>query len=327
MREFEWDGVGVHDAVCECGVGRDDGDVATDTATAAINIAHNPGAGVAALYGMGSANSTFSPVLTSAPSSFEVILVFTGGGLFESSAITIDGSGNAWVTSLVKNSVTELSSSGSVLSGTAGYTGGGLNTPTSVAIDPSGDAWVANYGGNSVTKLSSSGSPLSGSNGFNGGGMVAPFSIAIDGSGNAWVVGAPGALIELSNSGAILSGTSGFAVPFVPGSDYNPYTIFNPNALAIDGNGNVWIASGGTSSVLYVSSSGSNLSGASGFTGFTYPLGSQLMAWAMRGLQTSCITQQHFPTRALSLPDHLRPGLIPLSPSMAPAEPGSEATV
>jgi len=62
--------------------------------------------------------------------------------LFAKVALAIDGSGNAWIANWSSVNVTELSSSGSILSGASGYTGGGLDSPISVAIDGSGNVWV-----------------------------------------------------------------------------------------------------------------------------------------------------------------------------------------
>ncbi|HEY2861731.1 MAG TPA: hypothetical protein VGJ21_25245, partial [Terracidiphilus sp.] len=48
----------------------------TDTATAAINIAHNPGANVATLFGLPTAQAPFAPVLSSAPNDWTVGIQF-----------------------------------------------------------------------------------------------------------------------------------------------------------------------------------------------------------------------------------------------------------
>jgi hypothetical protein len=144
----------------------------SDTATAAINIAHNPASNVATLYTLALAGTpSFSPGLSAAPNDFTVGLQFSGGGLTESQRIVIDGSGDAWVANA--SSVTEFSSLGAVLSGTSGYTANGsIKTPLGVAIDGSGNVWIANTYGANVVKLSSSGSVLSGGSGYTGGGIA-----------------------------------------------------------------------------------------------------------------------------------------------------------
>jgi PKD repeat protein len=312
----------------------------TDTATAAINIAHHPGANIAALYGL--ATSVFTPALNLQPNEFSISLllngilnslngvaidgsgnawIVTGNGVVVlsnlgtvisgangyktgSGSIAIDKSGNAWVeglehvykvsstgsplsgasgfadagvglTSLVYglaidgtgnawisksdySTVTELSSSGTLLSGSNDYSGGGLNDPQGLAIDGSGNVWVTNYFGG-VTELTNAGIPLTGSNGYTGAGL----NIAVDGSGNAWVEGSI-AITKLSNSGSLLSGPSGFAIP---------PTLNSPDGIAIDGAGNAWALN--DYSVVEFSSSGVILSAPYGYAIATPIMGSE----------------------------------------------------
>ena len=67
--------------------------------------------------------------------------------------LAVDGSGNVWASNFNSTSVSELSSSGTILSpqtsGTApanvlGYAHSGLSSPTGITIDPSGNVWIAN---------------------------------------------------------------------------------------------------------------------------------------------------------------------------------------
>jgi hypothetical protein len=71
----------------------------------------------------------------------------TGGGLAMPLAVAYDGNGTAWVAN--NSSISEISSSGTVLSPTAGY--GSVSTPTGIAVDPSGNVWAANSANSSVT--------------------------------------------------------------------------------------------------------------------------------------------------------------------------------
>jgi hypothetical protein len=234
------------------------GTLPSDTATAAIDIAHNPGSNLAVLFALQTALPPFPFDLGEAPSDFIIGLEFTGGALSSPHSIAIDSSGNAWVPNYEGNSVTELSSTGAVLSGTNGYTGGALNMPDGIAIDSSGNAWIANYGGASVTEISSSGSILSGTNGYTGG-MNLPDGISIDGIGNAWVVShdPTDGVVKFSSSGVLLSGTAG----------YTGGGIFYPSAIAMDGSGNAWITDYGTNTITELPSSGFLPSGIHTYTG------------------------------------------------------------
>jgi hypothetical protein len=232
------------------------GTTATDTATAAIYMAHNPAANIAALYALGTPTPPFAPALGSAPNDFTIGINFTGGGMYAPVEIAVDGSGKVWVSNNSGTSVSELNSSGGVVSGSP-FGGGGLDEPYGIAIDGSGNVWVANdYYSYSVTKLNSSGGVVSGSP-FTGGGLNAPAGIAIDGSGNVWTANyvSSGSVTKLNSSGGAVSGS-----PFTGGG------LNYPQAIAIDGSGNAWIANG-NSSVSEFNGSGAAVSGSSGFTG------------------------------------------------------------
>jgi hypothetical protein len=239
------------------------GTAPTDTATAAINIAHYPAVNVAALYGITAPAVAFAPSLTTQPNDLGIALRFTGGGLSTPDGMAVHGSGNVWVTNDdSRGGVVELSPTGTFLSGVSGYLGGGMEYSDAIAIDLSGNAWIANAYGTadltgSVTKLSSTGSILSGANGFAGGGIENPSAIAIDGSGNAWVYGDGGAVSKFSPSGVSLAGTTG----------YVGAAIGTGSGLAIDASGNAWITCINNTTVVEISSAGTVLSVANSFVG------------------------------------------------------------
>ena len=238
------------------------GTVPSDTATAAINIAHNPGANVASLYALVTAQAPFGSTLGAQPNDFTVGLQFTGGGLNDPYDIAIDGSGNAWITNNgTGGSVTKLTSTGVPIMSSTGYTGNGLTSNLNgIAIDLTDNAWIPATNNNSVVEISSTGSFLSGSTGYTGGGLNFPFSIAIDGSGNAWVTNIASGhfnISEFSSAGTAVTGSNG----------YTDGTLSTPYSIAIDGTGNVWVADKGNSKVTELSSAGAALSGVNGYSG------------------------------------------------------------
>jgi hypothetical protein len=182
----------------------------TDTITAAMNIAQQPGQNVAALNQLRSASPVFQPALdvNSPPSAWTIAITYTGGGLSTPSSIATDANGAVWVTNKGNASVTELSNAGVAVSGTNGFTAGGFNAPAAIAIDGSGNAWVANHGNNSITELSSMGT--SGTV-YTGNGLNAPGSIAIDGSGNVWVGNTGASTVSAFTSSGGVLGESPFS--------------------------------------------------------------------------------------------------------------------
>jgi hypothetical protein len=269
------------------------GTLPTDTATAAINIAHNPVAGAAALYGLSSAYAQFSPTLTGQPSDFTISIIYSlnqGSSPYGGGPLAIDASGDIWMAAsnlgkyngqaydftggygyggfapnnisidvngnvwgVNSSSLGERNNSGTLLSPAGGFTGVTLSSPTSIAMDASNNAWIGN--GANVLKVSSSGT-VSGT--YTGNGISAPVALAIDPSGNTWVADGSGVIVELSSTGSPLSGTTGYAATGVS----TPIT-----GMAIDHSGNVWISSSGglSGSVVEMSKTGTVLSGSSGY--------------------------------------------------------------
>jgi streptogramin lyase len=229
------------------------GTAPTDTATAAIYIAHNPSPNVTTLYQIPVTTPPYTPALGTSPSDFSIAIAYSGGGLSGPQGLAIDAAGNAWVTNYTGNSVTKLSSLGVVASGSP-YTGGGLSNPFAIAVDGNGNGWISNYGSNSVTELSGTGTLVSGAGGYAVG--TKPRGIAIDGAGNVWVVNSTGnSVTKLTSAGAAATGS-----PFTGGGLNGPYGI------AIDGAGDAWVTNFGGASVSELSSAGAVVTG-SPFTG------------------------------------------------------------
>jgi hypothetical protein len=204
----------------------------TDTATAAINIAHNPWANVSTLFGLSLITAPFEPTLNSAPNDFTVAITYTGSGLdgtgFAPEGIAIDDAGNVWVPNYLSSNVSEFNSNG-VANKNSPFTSG-LNDPTSVAIDIYGSAWVTSYNGDTVSAFTSSGAPISGS----GGGLNNPYGIAFDKTNHSWIANFGGnSLSEFSSTltgGTPITGTNGFTDD----------SLVGPAGIASDNSGNIW---------------------------------------------------------------------------------------
>jgi streptogramin lyase len=214
----------------------------TDVATAAINIAHNPTANVATLYGLSTASTQpFSPTLGSIPNDFTIAININVASL-GAGAIAIDASGNAWFTG------GKITTTGAVvgfncLDALGNNDHCGLSYPEGIAIDASGNIWVSNSNPanqSGVVELNSSGNPVYLNcisvpcrdimQGYTGGGIYDPYGIAIDTSGNVWVTN-PGnwTLSELNKAGAGVSGS-----PFAENYDG---VAASPFGIAIDSSG------------------------------------------------------------------------------------------
>ncbi len=195
-----------------------------DTITAALNIARNPSRHVTAIINNASSFAVFAPTITSA-NDLTLAVTYSGSGLASPTALAADSSGNIWVTNATGNSVTELTHTGSVLSGASGFTPSGLSSPSAIAFDVAGHAWITNSGTSTLSELSSSGVNV-GSSPFSGGGLSSPTGIAFDAAGNSWISNSGNSSVsKFSSTGSPMSGSpysvSGLSAPV--GVAVNPH--------------------------------------------------------------------------------------------------------
>ena len=275
----------------------------TDTATAALNIAHNPGANISNLIGLQTPSSPFQPMLsaTPTPNDFTIAVTYTGGGMNDPLGLAIDSSGDVWATNTNggANSLSEFSPIGAAISTSAGFTGGGLNGPYGIAIDSTGKVWVVNSSNNTLSEFNPSGTPAS-ATAFSGGGLASPTNICIDAGGDLWINnGFANNVSEFSSSGTAATNSpfSGGGIDggidiacdaaghvwisnfyavlgelttsgaVVTSGGYTGGGLNEAYGVAIDGSGNVWTANAGNTSISKFNSSGVAQSGSGGYTG------------------------------------------------------------
>ena len=275
----------------------------TDTATAALNIAHNPGANISNLIGLQTPSSPFQPMLsaTPTPNDFTIAVTYTGGGMNDPLGLAIDSSGDVWTTNTNggANSLSEFSPLGVAISTSAGFTGGGLNGPYGIAIDSTGKVWVVNSSNNTLSEFNPSGTPAS-ATAFSGGGLASPTNICIDAGGDLWINnGFANNVSEFSSSGTAATNSpfSGGGIDggidiacdaaghvwisnfyavlgelttsgaVVTSGGYTGGGLNEAYGVAIDGSGNVWTANAGNTSISKFNSSGVAQSGSGGYTG------------------------------------------------------------
>ncbi len=296
--------------------------VPINTLQAAAGIALNPvKVHSAGIVNVAKQTKIYGVPLAVAPTDWMIALNFTGGGMDFPFAVEVDGFGNVWITNSgiqqpfgrTCGSVTKLSPTGRALSPSKGFTGGGILTPQFLAIDSGNNVWVTNSGwpfkgaapkgcasssnpayrhgyAGSVTELDQSGRPIGDGPFLN---VFFPMGAAFDSANNLWVANFPypynGATfsnvppLPLTDSGFLTElDASGKWLNFAEGGGLN-----FPVIPAIDGFGNVWVASCGPGSlstppyycfsepgnVSEFDSSGTPLSGAGGYAGTDGPGG------------------------------------------------------
>jgi sugar lactone lactonase YvrE len=204
-------------------------------------------------------------------------------------SVVPDGAGGFYIASVTQHRVYRVAADGSLrlIAGShAGYGGDGgpataaqLNNPTSVAVDAAGNLYIADTGNYRVRKVSASGviSTVAGDGtlGYGGDGgpatsaQISAGGVAVDTTGNLYIADSinfslppndslPNNRIRKVTAGGVIStvagnGTSGFS------GDGGPATSAQfayPGGIAVDTEGNLYIADTGNSRIRKVSGGG-----------------------------------------------------------------------
>jgi len=265
------------------------GPIATNTADAALYIAHNPGLpsstsfqdnNLANLYALINSSAPFSPYLSAAPGAdYTLTLNFIGGGLggintnsySQSQYIAVDQQGNVWVPNFHKGGLFELNNLGAPQSPTTtvtlsglfplkqlgGYQGGGLTNPTGLAIDQSGNVWVGDSA-NCLTEYTpgtgyNASAPFTGVCNPSSNGNAGPLGVSVDAGNQVWVIGET--YISAATSAGTIVNTTNF-----------PYTATVHTLTGFSGpdyNGRTFFLDGGNGSFQAINPNGT-LAGSSG---------------------------------------------------------------
>jgi len=146
---------------------------------------------------------------------------------------------------------------------------GALVSPAGLAIDSAGDLYIADAGSHVIRKLSRDGTLTTvagtGKAGYNGDGRPGataqidrPFAVAVDGAGNLYFTEAGGHRVRrLSPTGVIYTvagtGKPGFADD---GGAASSALLDSPAGLAVDSEGNLYVADAGNARIRKISPSG-----------------------------------------------------------------------
>jgi sugar lactone lactonase YvrE len=196
-----------------------------DTLQAAVDIAHSPGHDAAALFALADTTHRYGPALTAAPDAWTVALRYGGNGheLDGPGNIAFDADGNAWVTNNYR-----------------------------YGADPT----VPVCGGRTVLKFTPTGGDAPGAPYRSGGLYGAGFGVTVDAKGSAWVAnfGFQGAGCPVDPT-PLERSVSQFApdgTPLSPPEGWRQGGIAQPQGLAADRAGTVWVANCGADSVTRI---------------------------------------------------------------------------
>jgi uncharacterized protein (TIGR03437 family) len=218
--------------------------------------------------------------------------------LHSPSGVAVDAAGNVYIADTSNNRIRKVDTSGNIatFAGStntfnSGVGDGGLATacnlylPKGVAVDASGNVYIADFGNNRVRKVGTNGiiATVAG-NGFtanqvgntgDGGaatsGSVTPFNIALNSAGDIFIADSQDNLIRkvTASSGNIstVAGYIGFTGYSGDGSSALQATLMNPEGVAVDAAGNIFIADTGNDVIREVTASNGNINTIAGTGG------------------------------------------------------------
>jgi sugar lactone lactonase YvrE len=219
----------------------------------------------------------------------------TSAELHGPAGLTLDASGNMYITDRINNRIRKVSSGGIISTvagnGTAGFFGDGaaatsaeINSPYGIVIDTIGNLYISDQNNNRIRMVNTSGiiSTVAGSGtgGFSGdsaGATLAylnsPYGITLDAARNLYISDDNNQRIRKVSTGGIIytvagNGTQGFA-----GDGTSAFTaeLYHPAGVTFDGTGNMYIADQSNNRIRKISPSGiiSTIAGngAAGFSG------------------------------------------------------------
>ncbi len=227
--------------------------------------------------------------------------------------VALDGSGNLYIADTGSDTIRKITHSGSnwvvsTFAGSAGVSGTNngsgagaqFNLPQGVAVDGSGNVYVADTQNHAIRKITGGGavSTYAGITGTNGSGdgtggsaqFYLPQGVAVDGGGNVYVADTGNQTIRKIASGAVVSTLAGLAGNFggADGTGTNAQ-FYQPAAVAVDGNGFVYVSDYFNSTIRRVTGAGvvTTVAGSAGIYASNDGTGSAARFWGPAGIAAS----------------------------------------
>jgi sugar lactone lactonase YvrE len=193
---------------------------------------------------------------------------------FNPAGVAVDKSGNVYVADTHNSLIRKISSGGLVttLAGTSpnGAKDGStavvrLDNPAGIAVDTSGNVYVADWGkdlirkisaGGKVTDLAGNGNPGSKDGTGSSSSFYLPGGIAVDASGNVYVADTYNNMIRKISPGGVVTTLAGKKAKGSADGKGAAASFSHPAGIAVDKNGNLYVADVGNNKIRKISPDG-----------------------------------------------------------------------
>ncbi len=226
---------------------------------------------------------------------------------FNPQGMAVDGAGNVYVADTGNNTIRVITPAGvsSTLAGTAGVSGSAdgagagalFNQPAGIALDGATNLYVSDYGNSTIRQITPSGqvSTIAGWAGVAGSvnatgtnaSFLHPLGIAVDSATNLYVADYGNHLIRKITPAHAVSTLAGSAGVFgFTNATGTAALFYEPEAVAVDPSGNVYVADTGNAAIRLITAGGvvSTLAGNPGFLGSTDATGTNALFYQPAGV-------------------------------------------
>jgi streptogramin lyase len=184
--------------------------------------------------------------------------------------LALSSNGSMWVANFGNSTLAQYSSTtlGLVI---GPMSGAGLSFPVNVATDNLGNVWLVNSSDSSISEWDAAGHPVA-LGAYKSAQLDIPVGLAVSSQGTLWVSNLAGnSLTEMNGGNAPIASCESAASASVTGCTVTTVqpsgsALRQPNGVAMDGAGHLWVVNRSSSSLVELDGNGSLLSNASGYS-------------------------------------------------------------